>query len=189
MGSSSTLIANIAAWAKVDPMVLFNIISNGSGYDVEAANRKKPFFFSRTDNIVTESAILSPEITPHLYFVYAGRKQDSESAITEFLKLPPPIDKHIRRISEITKDISATNDIDLFREMIIEHEAILANHLNRIPVKQVHFADFSGVIKSLGAWGGDFLLFIHSGESHELKEYLQHKSISTFFHYDELIYA
>jgi len=48
-GSSSSLISNIADWAKIDPMALHRKVSNGSGYDVAAARQNGPFFFQIKD--------------------------------------------------------------------------------------------------------------------------------------------
>ena len=47
-GSSSTLIANLARWAGVNPFALHRKVSKGSGYDVIAALKEGPFFFPRT---------------------------------------------------------------------------------------------------------------------------------------------
>ena len=125
-------------------MELFFSISNGSGYDIVAAESKKPFLYSRTKNSMDiRPAVLSSEITPHLYFVYTGTKIDSKSAVAEYLKLQPPGNKQLERVSELSKSLASTPDLMLFREMIREHEAILANHLNRLPVKELHFSEYS----------------------------------------------
>ena len=45
-GSSSTLIANVARWAKADTFELQNLTFNGSGYDVAVALEAKPIIYS-----------------------------------------------------------------------------------------------------------------------------------------------
>ncbi len=45
-GSSSTLIANMAKWAEVDPFDLQKITFGGSGYDIACASAKNPIVLS-----------------------------------------------------------------------------------------------------------------------------------------------
>lgn len=188
LGSSSTLIANLAKWAKVDALKLFFNLFDGSGYDIVAAHQDEPFLFTRKKRIIdTKSVSLSAEITPYMYFVYTGKKQSSEKEIDEYQKRKVPGKIQLKKISNLTDDISTVEDLDVFEDMITEHEKILSNHLDRASVKLLRFSDYPGVIKSLGAWGGDFVLFVHRGEKKELTEYLKKKGLSTFFSYQELI--
>lgn len=188
LGSSSTLIANLAKWAKVDALKLFFNLFDGSGYDIIAASRVEPFLFSRKKDIVdTKSVSLSPKITPYLYFVYTGKKQHSEKEIYAYRKRKVPGKIQLKKISDLTNDISTADDLDVFEDLITEHEKILSNHLDRASVKLLRFPDYPGVIKSLGAWGGDFVLFVHRGEKTELAMYLKKKGLSTFFSYQEMM--
>ena len=45
-----------------------------------------------------------------------------------------------------------------FQNCIIEHETIISKTLKTETVKNKYFKDYTGEIKSLGAWGGDFVL-------------------------------
>lgn len=49
------------------------------------------------------------------------------------------------------------------------------------------FHDFPGEIKSLGAWGGDFLLAAASTNVEKQKKYFQQKGFETSFNYKELV--
>ena len=51
-------------------------------------------------------------------------------------------------------------------------------------VKEIHFEDFSGVVKSLGAWGGDFAMVISRNNP---KDYFASKGFDTVLSYDEMI--
>jgi hypothetical protein len=42
-------------------------------------------------------------------------------------------------------------------------------------------------VKSLGAWGGDFVLLTNSRTKEELMGYLKTKNINTVFNWEELI--
>ena len=50
------------------------------------------------------------------------------------------------------------NTLTEFERLINEHESFISNILGVVPVKEKLFPDFHGAIKSLGAWGGDFIL-------------------------------
>lgn len=45
LGSSSSLVSNIAYWANVNPFVLHKGVSQGSGFDVVTARAGGPVFF------------------------------------------------------------------------------------------------------------------------------------------------
>jgi hypothetical protein len=67
------------------------------------------------------------------------------------------------------------------------HENIVANVLNLRKVKDLYFPDFPGTIKSLGAWGGDFVL-VASDESPEMiSAYFQQKGFPVILSYRDMI--
>ena len=45
-----------------------------------------------------------------------------------------------------------------FEKLIVEHEQIISEIIQNKPIKEIAFPDYYGEIKSLGAWGGDFVL-------------------------------
>ena len=49
-------------------------------------------------------------------------------------------------------------------------------------VKEKYFSDYNGSIKSLGAWGGDFILATRNN-----KNYFLEKGFNTVFSFSELI--
>ena len=53
--------------------------------------------------------------------------------------------------------IEATT-IDAFNQAVDTHEEIMSIVLGYPAVKALYFADYPGSVKSLGAWGGDFIL-------------------------------
>mgnify|MGYP006897142140 CR=1 FL=1 len=64
----------------------------------------------------------------------------------------------LSEISDITSKIITCNDLSEFENLINQHETIIASVTKQTPVKALLFNDFEGSIKSLGAWGGDFVL-------------------------------
>jgi hypothetical protein len=69
------------------------------------------------------------------------------------------------------------------------HEIITGNHLHLIPVQKEYFSDFQGVIKSLGAWGGDFLLILTERSRKEVSSYFSKRGLEILFSYDEIIFS
>ena len=64
----------------------------------------------------------------------------------------------ISEISEITKNILNCDDYKMFNELISSHEQIISKLISKQTIKKELFNDFQGEIKSLGAWGGDFIM-------------------------------
>ena len=52
------------------------------------------------------------------------------------------------------------------------------------PVKEVLFKDYSGVIKSLGAWGGDFVLVTGNENDYQ---YFLNKGFKTIIPFNKMI--
>jgi len=64
---------------------------------------------------------------------------------------------------------------------------MLGEKLDLTPVKELLFPDFNGQIKSLGAWGGNFVLVASSDTSEQVRNYFLNKGLTTVFSFDELI--
>jgi len=70
---------------------------------------------------------------------------------------------------------------------MLEHENIVSKILKRKRIQEERFSDFKGTIKSLGAWGGDFILAMTELPEKELRDYFNQKGLSVVFKYEELI--
>lgn len=188
-GSSSTLIANLSRWAKVDPYSLLNLSIGGSGYDVACALSQKALIYqinSLRPNI--QKIDFNPDFKDKLLFVYNNKKQDSSAEVKRFNQLHHENDlsEIIQQLNKITDEVIATNSFIDFCDRMNEHETILSKILQR-PVLGVKYPDFEGYVKSLGAWGGDFFMTMSENPADEVREYFKKKGHSTFFTFDELI--
>jgi len=65
-----------------------------------------------------------------------------------------------------------------------KHQAIMSDVLEMLTVKEQLFHDFKGVVKSLGAWGGDFVMVLSKENP---KEYFISKGFETILTYDEMV--
>ncbi len=188
LGSSSTLINNIAQWADVNPYELHSLVSNGSGYDVACANYCKPILFRRNGNHPLIYPVdFSPEFLNNLYFVYLGKKQKSEDSVRAFLDANELNQEQLDRVSKLSKDFLHSTDEQEFDAIVKDHEEMISKLLNQDCVKDVQFADFKGAIKSLGAWGGDFVLVRSDLKKRDLQSYFYKKGLTSIFSWKEMI--
>lgn len=159
LGTSSTLINNLAQWAKVDPYVLLEATFGGSGYDIGCAKHNTPITYQLENNsrsIIERS--FNPDFKDHLYFIYLNKKQNSRDGIAAYRKETGKNTMAFSEINAITNDMLSCSSLDTFQFLMQSHETIISKVINQIPIKTSLFNDFNGSIKSLGAWGGDFIL-------------------------------
>ena len=185
LGSSSTLINNISKFSGFDPYELNDKFFNGSGYDIACAESNSSLLYRLYDDKKEIIKIdFNPSFKDKLYFVYLNKKQNSLNEIINFKeKVNSKIG--ISEISEITKRIILCKDQSEFNSLIREHENIISKLISKEKIKDILFDDFNGEIKSLGAWGGDFIL-ASSNES-ETKKYFKNKGFNFIFEFDKLI--
>jgi hypothetical protein len=100
-----------------------------------------------------------PVFHENIYFIYLNRKQNSLNEVKKYKKVKPSKEL-ISEISEITKNILNCSDQKIFNELICSHEQIISKLISKTTIKKELFNDFNGEIKSLGAWGGDFIMAV-----------------------------
>ena len=185
LGTSSTLINNIAQWAEVNPYVLLDQTFGGSGYDIACAQSSSPLLYQRiAGKPSTESVDFNPSFTPSLFFVYLNRKQDSREAIKNYRDQIEGSTQLVEQISSLTETIVRSSQLAEFESLITRHESLISEALKTPTVKESLFPDYPHAIKSLGAWGGDFVLVV--GEEAD-RDYFLQKGYSTIIPYAEMI--
>ena len=186
LGSSSTLISMIAQWAEVDPYELLWNSFGGSGYDIACARASSPILYQLTEGKAKVYPIYyNPPFATSLFFVYLNKKQNSREGIALYQGLKKNKRPLVTQLSQLTEEIYRTHSLDTFSKLLSEHEAVLSSYLRLPTVKDSLFKDFSGTIKSLGAWGGDFVLAI--GEESYIKEYFISKGMQTILPFTQMI--
>lgn len=189
LGSSSTLVANLAQWAKVNPYELLKLTFGGSGYDIACASAPQPILYQIVgEKPMNQSVEFNPPFADKLYFVYQGQKQSSANEVGKFQNRVVQIDMQdeIDAVSEISRSLVACTDFDAFCSFLQIHEDVVASCIGREPLK-TKFTDFQGTIKSLGAWGGDFFLAATAWPKEQVKAYFAEKGLDVVFSYDELV--
>ncbi len=186
LGSSSTLLNNIAQWARVDAFELLKATFGGSGYDIASAQHDYPIIYSVKEGSPSIKKVSLPwNFTQQLFFVYLNKKRDSTEAITQYrTKSSRHNSNYSTEITAITKQLVNCRNLPDFEKLIQQHEAVLSNVLEQPTVKKQLFPDYKGTVKSLGAWGGDFVLAT-GGEPE--KQYFKDKGYKTIIDFTQML--
>lgn len=186
LGSSSTLINNIANWASVDAYKLLELTFGGSGYDIACAQHNNPITYqNKPDKTRTINSIqFNPSFKNELFFVYLNQKQNSREGIKHYITNKQDVASIIKEIDAITESMVNCSSISEFQNLISTHEQIISKLINLPTVKAKLFSDYSRALKSLGAWGGDFVL---ATGSHDDMLYFKDKGFKTIIPYTDMI--
>ena len=186
LGTSSTLINNIAQWLQIDTFELLRKSFGGSGYDIACAQHNSAITYQldAEEKPIVEVVEFCPNYTDNIYFVYLNQKQNSRRAIQNFMNKQQFLEKNTQKISEITNRIIQSISLKNTTDLLEHHEIILSDILEMETVKERLFHDFKGTIKSLGAWGGDFVMVLSEENP---KQYFQSKGYETILSYEEMI--
>ena len=184
LGSSAILINNLSNYFGLDPFEVSKNVTNSSGADIASVLTSKPITYSLNNKKPMYKHVnFNPEFSKNLLFVFLNKKQSSSKEVEKFKSLKIN-DSEVNSITQITNEILNCKEIDDFNYLINEHEEIISNKINKKPVKNLLFNDFKGSIKSLGAWGGDFVLACSKNNS---KNYFKRKGFETSFSFDEIL--
>lgn len=186
MGSSSTLCSLIASWADIPVFDLFRKISKGSGFDIACAGRNNLLYYQLLKgqpNITITQA--GRALKENSWFVYLGNKQDSAKEAWAFLLSHHYAEIDITEVSRLSCAICNATAPDELIRLVDEHEYILSTILQREPLAR-RFGSFSGTVKSLGAWGGDFAMFVSGLEPGAVVDQIRNLGFSTIFSYNDL---
>ena len=187
IGSGSSLVSNVAFWAECDPFLLNKMIFSGSGYDIACARSNSPIIYKTTEGKpFWREAEFQPAFHNHLYFVHLNQKQNTKKSIHE-TNLSAVSTANIARISALTTELEKANNLSDFQLLMDEHEEITGSIIRKTPIKQLLFNNFCGTVKSLGAWGGDFILAASGASEQYVRNYFAGKSLKTIFKYNEIV--
>ena len=186
LGTSSTLLNNIAQWTRIDAFALLKNSFGGSGYDIACAQNNTPIIYRLEQNLpIIEKVAFNPEFTKNIFFVYLNKKQSSKMAIKAYYNNKNEnLAENILNNDKITKAILEAQTLNEFAHFVEKHEIHLSNILELETIKEIAFPDFNGVIKSLGAWGGDFVMAVSKENP---TAYFANKGYETILTYDEMI--
>lgn len=185
LGTSSTWINNVAQWFEIDAFELLERSFGGSGYDIACAQHDTAITYRRTKGKPEVVAVdFNPSFKNNLYFVYLNQKQSSKAAIQKYREKQHGLTAAFTAVEQLTDELITTTDFTRFKILLVKHEELLKTILEEQTVQERLFPDFLGVIKSLGAWGGDFVLV--ASETNPTS-YFQAKGYHTVVPYTDMI--
>lgn len=188
LGTSSTLISNIAKWAKVDPYKLLWNSFKGSGYDLACATSNGPLLYQIQEELPEVNLVdFNPVFKELVYFVYLNKKQDSKEGISHYKTLTAQSKNDaVSKINEISELILSCRNLEEFNALLVAHENVISKLLKVPTVQEQLFTEYDkGVVKSLGAWGGDFVM-VTVQDKKDL-DYFITKGYATLFSYNEML--
>lgn len=186
LGSSSTLLNNIAQWANIDAFALSNATFGGSGYDIACAQNDSAIVYQiENSKPLIKSISFNKEFQNQLFFVHLNRKQNSRDSIKTYRDNKTNTETIIQKINNITSQLIASDSIITFNALIEEHERLIGEVTNQTPIKKRLFNDFKNQIKSLGGWNGDFILV--TGEKEYIDSYFTSKGYTTIVSFKDMI--
>lgn len=184
LGSSSTLMTNLAKWSEVDSFALNEMSLGGSGYDIAVALENSPILYQlKEEKREIEKVTFQPNFKEDLIFIHLNQKQDSREGIQLF-RSKDCSSSLIDQFSEITKSVLNAQSIEEFSDLMQNHEQLLSDFLGLPMVKNKFFSDCPTFVKSLGAWGGDFVM---SRKFDNYENYFAQKGFNTIFSWQEMI--
>ena len=185
LGSSSTLISNLSQWSKTNPYLLLENSFGGSGYDIACATAKKPLVYQMNNPVPEiEEVEFDPSFKSNLFFVYLNQKKNSSIAVQQFKNIEVSPEK-VLQTSALTRQLIHAKTQSDFELYMMQHENLLGEILGLKTIKEIYFQDYQGAVKSLGAWGGDFVLA--SGDKNT-PDYFKEKGFKVVIPYEEMVY-
>lgn len=182
LGSSSTLMNNLAEFSEIDAFLLNEISLGGSGYDIAVAKEKSAILYQKEPRLI-KNVDFKPSFADELILIHLNQKQDSREGIAAFRSREKS--KSLRdEFSEITKQVLECVSLNDFSDLMSFHENKLSQFLEIETAKNKHFTDCPSFIKSLGAWGGDFVLASKFGD---YKSYFLEKNYHNIYDWKDLV--
>jgi len=87
---------------------------------------------------------------------------------------------------KICDEFLKCNDLIHFEELIQEHESIISKAISINPIQKSTFIGYKdGKIKSLGSWGGDFILVTTKNKD---LTYFRNRGLNTIIPLKEMVY-
>ncbi len=138
-------------------------------------------------NCISMAPISTLPSKSNLFLIYLGRKQNSRDALKKYHQSKAGLNGSVDKVSRLTESINAATSLKEFESLVRQHENLVADILGLPTVQSKEFPDYWGTVKSLGAWGGDFVLATTDRPEEETRAYFQSKGMDVIFRYDELI--
>lgn len=187
LGTSSTLSSLLSQYLEIDPYRLLEDTFGGSGYDLACATAEGPITYIRNGTAPkVESIKWQPDWLDQTYFVYLGKKQNSREGI-RYYREHGATTAEIELITQYTDQLIAAISLSEAQGLLNAHENLVSQIIDMPSVQETLFPDFPGVVKSLGAWGGDFVWALADQSSEVVERYFKNGGYPTILKYEDMI--
>lgn len=188
LGTSSTLLSLLSQYLELDAYALLEQTFGGSAYDIACATAKGPILYERVNGVPkVEDVDWYPEFREELFFVYQGQKQNSRAGIQRYRSLGASTAMLINDVNSLTMALLETTSPDEFKSIIEEHEKLVAATIQLPSVKAARFSSFPGAVKSLGAWGGDFVMVLSPWKKDRTQSFFNDQGCRDVLSFDEML--
>jgi len=168
LGTSSTLCALLAQWAKIDALS-YRKLHGGSGYDLACAQANGAISYELSHEQPEIKDVQLPEVLKESVFVYRGAKQNTDSSL-KLVRSKPFSSEQCKEITRLSDAFLLAKSIEDLESIIEKHELLIANHLGLERAIDGPFKGVVGQVKSLGGWGGDFVMLTRFEENRQWLE-------------------
>jgi len=168
LGTSSTLCALLAQWANVE-VLSFRKLHGGSGYDLACAQASGAISYALINGEPEFFRVQLPTVLASVVFVYRGAKQKTDSSLT-LVERNPFSQAQCEEISWLSGAFLTVKSLEELESIIEQHERLISNHLGLERAVNGPFKGIQGQAKSLGGWGGDFVMLTRFEENRQWLE-------------------
>jgi mevalonate kinase len=190
LGSSSTFVALLSDYFNFDAFNLNRYLFNGSGYDIACAFASHPILYQRQDEMHQsfDEIHLNEVVTNHLFFVYLNKKQNSRNAINYYNSINSISKKDIiKDLNQISDSLLNNSEKKEWIYLLNQHEEIISKSLKLDKISNTLGEKMPFFTKSLGAWGGDFILCISEESEAVVKTKFSQFGYQNVFSYKDFI--
>lgn len=185
LGSSSTLTAILSDVFEIDAYELNDRTFKSSGYDVAVALEKSALVYRRNAEPHSEKVILSQDFLKDLIFIHLNAKQNSRDSIKSYSQIQGDRKSFVESVSLLTQKALMADSMEEWEGLMSIHEQTIGAFLGATPVKEKLFSDCPVFVKSLGGWGGDFVM---SRKFDAYEHYFSAKGLETIIEWNALVY-
>src|SRR5690606_22316684 len=127
LGTSSTLINNIAQWFEIDAFELLQRSFWGSGYDIACAQNNVPVTYQVTNHLpVFEQYSFNPTLNDNIYMVNLNQKRTSKEVSAYFKKRQKNLTNEVNKVSKMSDELLQIKDLDTFNTFFKRYEQNLS---------------------------------------------------------------
>jgi len=181
LGTSSTLCSLLSQWAEVDALS-YRGLHGGSGYDLACAQATGAISYALKDGKPEVDSVQLPQAMESVVFVYRGAKQQTDSSL-KLVGRKPFSTAQCEEISHLSEAFLIANSVDELEDIIEQHECLIASHLGLERAIEGPFKGIHGQVKSLGGWGGDFVMLTRFEEN---RQWLETNGFATIIPYESM---